>query len=223
LATVALFGAALTVNGQDLQQKLAAVKESVASNQAALRKYQWIEHTTVSLKGDVKSTKDELCRYGPDGKVQKTPLSPPPPPPGGGKRGLKAKVVEKKKGELEDYMQRAVSLVKDYVPPNPQILQQSFRGGNAMIGGAGPGKMQVQVKNYLKMGDALILTLDSAGKVLTAVSVNTYLDQKDPITLQVNFQTLPDGTNYAATTILDAPGKKVGVQVQGANYQRIAP
>jgi hypothetical protein len=203
----------------EVQQKLAAVKEAVAANQAALRKYQWTEHTAISLKGEVKSTKDEMCRYGPDGKVQKTELSPPPPQ--GSKRGLKGKIVEKKKDELEDYMQRAVSLVKDYVPPNPQNLEQAFQSGNAMVGEAGPGMVQVQIKNYWKMGDALTLTFNSAAKVLTAVTVNTYLDEKDPITLQVNFQTLPDGTNYAATTTLDAPGKKVGVQVQSSNYQRI--
>jgi hypothetical protein len=38
--------------------------------------------------------------------------------------------------------------------------------------------------------------------------------------LQVNFQTLPDGTNYPASETLDAPAKKVGVQVQNANYQK---
>ena len=131
------------------------------------------------------------------------------------------KIVEKKKDELEDYMQRAVSLIKDYLPPDSQKLQAAFQSGNAIVGEAGPGMVQVQIKNYWKMGDSLTFVFNSAAKVLTTMSVNTYLDEKDPITLQVNFQTLPDGTNYAATTTLDAPGKKVGIQVQSANYQRI--
>ena len=73
---------AMTAGAQDLnqamQQKVAALKESVAHNQQALRQYSWIEKTQLSLKGEVKNTKIEACRYGPDGKVQKTQLSDPP-------------------------------------------------------------------------------------------------------------------------------------------------
>src|SRR5512136_1999229 len=69
-------------NAQDpkqvLQQKVAAFKQSTAENQKALRQYGWIENTQLSLKGEVKSTKIEQCRYGPDGKVQKTALTAPP-------------------------------------------------------------------------------------------------------------------------------------------------
>ena len=71
----------LTAGAQELsqmiQQKVTALKESVARNQAALRHYSWIQKTQLSLKGEVKSTKIESCRYGPDGKVQKTQLSEP--------------------------------------------------------------------------------------------------------------------------------------------------
>jgi len=62
---------------QDLQQRLAAVKQSVAANQQALRSYTWLEKTELSLKGEVKATKVDSCRYGPDGKVQKTPVVQP--------------------------------------------------------------------------------------------------------------------------------------------------
>ena len=68
--------------GQDpkqmLQEKVAAFKQSMAENQKALLQYTWIEDTQLSLKGEVKSTKIESCRYGSDGKVQKTPLTAPP-------------------------------------------------------------------------------------------------------------------------------------------------
>ena len=83
---------------QDLQQKLGAAKESAARNQKALRSYSWTETAELSLKGEVKSTKVDLCKYGPDGKVQKTPVVEPPPPEK--KRGLRGKVVAKKTGEM---------------------------------------------------------------------------------------------------------------------------
>ena len=61
-----------------LQQKLAAAKQAAALNQKALRSYSWVEKTELSLKGEVKNTKVDMCRYGPDGKVQKTPVVEPP-------------------------------------------------------------------------------------------------------------------------------------------------
>ena len=52
-----------------------------AQNKAQLATYEWIETQQVALKGDVKSTKQNACHYGPDGTVQKTPIGPPQPPP----------------------------------------------------------------------------------------------------------------------------------------------
>lgn len=206
---------------QEMQQKLAAVKESVAKNQAALHQYQWTEQTVVSLKGEVKKTTQSLCRYGPDGQVQKTPLSAPAPPPQQMGR-LKKHVVEKKKGELTDYMQQAVDLIKDYVPPNPQQMQQAYAAGGVSFSPAGAGLIALQFKNYVKPGDSIIFTFNSATKSLTNLNVNTYISEpKDAVTLTVAFQTLPDGTNYAANTVLNASAKQVTVQMQNMNYQKL--
>jgi hypothetical protein len=129
-----------------------------------------------------------------------------PPAPQQELRGLKKKVVEKKKDEPEDYMQRAAAVIQNYVPPSSQAM----------------GLIQLQFKNYLKSGDALTLSFDAAAKVLRKVTVNSYLDdQKDAVGLEVDFQTLPDGTNYAATTALNAQAKSVVVRTQNSNYQRI--
>jgi hypothetical protein len=47
----------------------AAVKESLQKSLAALRQYQWVETTTVSMKGEEKSRTQNNCYYGADGKV----------------------------------------------------------------------------------------------------------------------------------------------------------
>src|SRR3954447_16635159 len=85
--------------GADLQQKVAAVKQSVAENQQKLHQYQWTETTQLTLKGDAKPPSQAACQYGPDGKVQKTPLGPPPAPPSGGR--MKQKVIANKKEEMQ--------------------------------------------------------------------------------------------------------------------------
>jgi hypothetical protein len=206
---------------QELQQKLATVKESVARNQAALRQYTWTEHTDILLKGDVKSTKDNICRYGPDGKVQKTPIGTPAPKKE--MRGLKKRIVENKVEELTDYMERASSLIHHYMPPNPQQMQAVFEKGTAGLGQAGPGRIELQFRDYLKQGDSLTFSFDQATKAIAKIAVKSYLDDpQDAVTLDVNFQNLPDGTNYTASTILNAAAKNVQVKVTNANYQKVA-
>lgn len=73
IALVAL-AAGSTIKAQELQQKLAAAKQAAALNQKALRSYSWLEKTELRLKGELKATKVDMCKYGPDGTVLKTPV-----------------------------------------------------------------------------------------------------------------------------------------------------
>lgn len=204
----------------ELQQKVSQVREAVEQNQAALHQYTWSEQTNVLRKGEVKKTTDYQCQYGSDGTVQKTAVGGSAPPPE--KHGVRGRVVEKKKDELQSYMQQAGALVKEYVPPNPQQIKANFQAGNASLGQAGPGAIQLQFKNYVKPGDSLVLTFNTATKALTQISVNTYMnDSTDIVTLQVNFQALPGGPNYVAQTVLNAPAKEMQVQTTSSNYQKM--
>jgi hypothetical protein len=207
---------------QALQEKVAAFKQSMAENQKALRQYAWTENTQLSLKGEVKSTKIEQCRYGPDGKVQKTLLSAPPEKKE--MRGLKKKVVEKKTDEMKDYMERVVSLIGRYVPPQPELIKADVAGGNASFGPQGADAIQLKFKDFVKSGDLVSFTLDTAAKLIRQVRVDTYLDDadKDKVALQVDFQTLPDGTSYAASKKLDVAAKQIEVNITAGNYQKLA-
>ena len=46
---------------QMIQEKVAALKESLAQNQAALKQYSWTESTEISLKGEVKKREQKEC------------------------------------------------------------------------------------------------------------------------------------------------------------------
>src|SRR5512135_1648989 len=106
--------------GASKADAVAALKQSLQQGLAKARAYEWVETTIVSMKGEEKSRKQQRCYYGADGKVQKVPIGEPAaqaasqqaPPSGGGRRGrLKSKVVENKKDEIQEYMQKAVALV----------------------------------------------------------------------------------------------------------------
>lgn len=209
-------------SGGALQQKLAAVKQSVAENQQKLHQYQWTETTQLTLKGEAKPPRTAICQYGPDGKVQKTPMGAPPPPPSGGR--MKQRIVEKKKEEMQDYMEQVKTLLAKYTPPDPQKMEQAFKAGNASLDPNPSGQtLGIVFKDYAQSGDQLTLSYDTATKKVSSLNVNTYLDDpKDVVTLAVKMASLPDGTNYVQQTVLDATAKKLQVTTTNSDYQRIA-
>jgi hypothetical protein len=203
----------------ELQEKLAAVKAVAAENKQQLRQYQWIETTQLTLKGDQKPPTQNSCQYGPDGQVQKTPIGPPPEQPSGGR--LKERIIEKKKAEMKDYMQDVKGVLAMYVPPDPQRMQQAYQAGNVALNPV-PGAVNLVFTNYAQQGDKMTLTFDTAAKKITSLNINTYMGQeKDVVTLHVQMGSLPDGTNYAQQTVLDATAKQLVVTTTNSNYQKM--
>ena len=204
--------------GGGLQQKLADVKQAAAENQQRLRQYQWTETTQLTLKGDPKPATQQLCQYGPDGRVQKTPIGTPPPPSGG---RMKQKIVAKKKAEMQDYMEDVKAVLGMYVPPDPQRMQAALQAGNVSFNPAG-GVLNVTFLNYAQPGDRMTLTFDTASKKIVALSVSTYMGQaKDAVTLQVQMATLPDGTSYSQRSVLNATAKELVVTTTNSQYQKL--
>ena len=203
----------------DLQQRLAAVKEAAAENKQKLRQYQWIETTQLTLKGDAKPPSQNMCQYGPDGQVQKTPIGPPPQQPSGGR--LKQRIIEKKKEEMQDYMQGVKAVLSMYVPPNPQNMEQAYQAGKVSLNPAG-GLVNLVFRDYAQPGDQMTLTFDPAAKRIVSLNVNTYMDDpKDAVTLQVQMATLSDGTSYDQQSILNATAKQLVVTTTNSHYQKL--
>jgi hypothetical protein len=207
--------------GGELQQKMAAIKQSVAENQQKLHQYQWTETTQLNLNGDAKPPSQSMCQYGPDGTVQKTPLGPPPAPPSGGR--MKQRIIERKTGEIKDYMGQVKTLLSQYVPPNPQKMQQAFAAGKASLNPSpDSGTTSIVFKDYSLPGDQMTLTFNTATKKISSLNVNTYMDDpKDVVTLTAQFASLPDNTNYVQQSILNATAKKLVVTTTSSNYQRM--
>lgn len=219
-AVIAVLSFAAVANAQDVQQKLAAAREAAAINQKALGAYSWLETTELSLKGEVRATRVDMCRYGPDGKVQKTPVVTPPTPEK--KRGLRGKVVAKKTEEMKEELESSAHLIQQYVPPQPDLMQLVMNAGTASIGQAGPGAATLKFPGYVKAGDALMLTFDTAVKSLRQIEVATWLDKPDnPVQLTVAMESLPDGTSHPGTVTLVIPKSQIEVRVTRSNYQKV--
>jgi len=207
----------------EVQQRVAALKQSVAHDQQSIRTYEWIETTVISLKGEEKSRQQKQCYYGAEGSLQKVTVSASPP--AAKKRGLRGRVVENKKEELTDYMKQAVALVKTYVPPDPARIQAVKDAGKVSLDLPGGGHgARVNLRDYAKPGDLLSVEVDPASNRVIGLKVATYLDNaKDAVTLDVQFSSLQDGTGYPANEDLVAKAKNVSVNVTNSGYRKSAP
>ena len=214
--------------GPTPQERVAALKQSMQESQTKLRQYEWIETTIISLKGEEKARTQKRCYYGADGKLQKVPMADPQPAQqpsaSGGRRGrVKAKVVENKKDDMKEYMERAAALVQRYVPPQPADIQRAKDAGKVTANPAGAGLVRLEFPDYLKSGDRLSIDVDAAANQLRGLTVASYLDQaEDAVTLAVELGTLADGTSYTAQTTLDSAAKKIRVVVQNAGHHPLS-
>src|SRR5271154_896562 len=210
--------------GEELQQRVAEIKEASVKNKQALAQFTWVEQVTISLKGEQKKQEHFQVRLGPDGKQQKTSLDPPADTQESGGR-LKRHIVEKKKEEYKDYADNMKSLVELYVPPERELLDHAYQQGNIMVGpapGGVPNELRLVIKDYLKPGDSMTLFFDKAQKELQRIEIASYIDDpKDAVNLTVQFSRLPDGTNHVSNLIVDGVKKQLNVAIQNSNYQHL--
>jgi hypothetical protein len=101
-------------------------------------------------------------------------------------------------------------------------LQASFQDGNATLQPSGDGIALLIFRNYAKPQDTVTVAFDSATKRIRGYDVNSYLDSpQDVVTLKVVFATLPNGTNYAAQSVLDATAKQIQIRTSSSNYNKL--
>ena len=208
-------------------QMVAALKQNLAESQKRLRQYEWTETTAISLKGEEKSRKQQRVYYGADGKLTKQPLGEPPAQAAqsGGRRGgrVKEQVIENKKNDMQEYMEKAAALIQQYVPPDPAQIQKAKDAGQMKVQPQPDGKVRVEFRNYVQPNDQMAIDVDAKAALLSGLSVATYLEKpEDTVTLNVRFAALSDGTSYTAQTALEAKAKNIRVVVENSGHRPLA-
>jgi hypothetical protein len=202
------------------EERIAALKQSMAASMEALKDYEWTESTVVSYKGEEKNHSEAKCSYGSDGKVVKEPLGLPPEEHKK-KRGLRGRKAESKQKEIKEYMGRAMALVHSYVPPNPENIQKCKDAGKISIEMKEPNKIIVlRLSDYQLAGDSVGIEVDLTDNTMVGYEVASYLDTPDEaVQLKVKFDKLEDGTIYPLETLLDAEGEGIQVEITNTDYR----
>jgi len=177
--------AGTTATAQDLQQKLAARSRTPRrTSRRCARTAGSRRWSSASGRGQEHTS---FLPLGADGKVQKTAVVGAAPAreearPAG-------QVIEEEEGRDEGGAGGGHRPRPQYVPPEPGLMQVVMNAGTASLAQAGPGVLVLKFSGYVKPGDALSLTFDSAVKSLRQLDVSTYLDTPEsPVTLKVAMQ-----------------------------------
>ena len=186
-----------------LPQQIQQMQEANAKNEEQLHRVP-MDRNHHSHYRRAETAGRSICKYGPDGKVQKTPLGQQEasagqqgggfPGRGGLVRGL---VVKQKKEEAQKELAQVRAVAEMYFPIDRAKLKQALQAGQVHFVTGDSNEETVVIDNYAKHGDELKLTLNHSTMQMERVSVKSYLDKpKDPLTAEVQFSALPDGTLY---------------------------
>jgi hypothetical protein len=205
----------------NLMRESGAVRAEVAHNLEGLSQYTWRESREVSVKGSVKSSTAFNCRYNAAGEVTRAPIVAPDDETS---RAVSRRPMVRKKADMEDYIERTVRLIQYYLPPTPRQIDYQLKSGSASLGQSPDGHPQIRLTHYFQQGDSMVFTYDAASKKLLHVSVSSALggSPKDPVTLEADFQTLPDGVNHYSSATVVAKARKVQIRMTNTLYQKLA-
>jgi len=220
ISTALLTTAPATAQSQQMIDKLMAIKTAQEINKQKLAQYIWQETETISIKGQVKDTKIYQVQVV-NGQQQKTLLNNQSAQSGGREGRLKERIIEHETQEYEEYGQQISALAKQYTTPNPEALMQAKQAGNVSLQ-LGNGTVSLVIKNYIKQGDSVTMTISEQTHSPVSVNVSSYLtDAEDAVTIAAQFTQLPDGTNHVASTTINGVSKHLTVNEQNSNYQKM--
>jgi len=204
------------------EARIESMKQSLVASKAALKHYEWIETTALSIGGEEKVKQQNTCYYGADGALQKVPVAADAKEDK--KRGLRGKVVESKKEEFAAAIKSATALMHQYAPLDPAKIQAAKAAGNVSVSVPGAdGMVRVTIKDYLKPGDQVTVVVHGAKNALQSVAIQSFAENgkdKNPVAGSVSYAALADGTAYPAKQSLEISAQKLKVDIQNSGYRK---
>jgi hypothetical protein len=195
---------------------------TIAENSKKLKQYTYTQKTQVYFKGELRTTKMSQVHFDPTtGEKVVVPMdmgdAAQQPEQGRGGR-LRERIVEKKRDEMKEYVERLVGLMHQYLPPNPDRIKAAMPRAQ-MTPPAGGGDAKIALSDYLKPGDTVTFSMNLQAKKLDQIAINSSLDS-DPVSFIVDFARLADDTNYPSMTNIKSEAKGLEIRVTTSDYHK---
>jgi len=190
---------------------LVATASLSAQNDAqekGLRAYQWIETTELTWNGDAQPPSQQLCRYGPDGRIQKTPIGP-----------ARETLSDSGTRDMHEYLRDAEALIGAYELPDAREIEHAYRARTVSLNPTGT-VVNLVFKDYVRPGDQMTLAFDTSARKIVSVNIDTPGgSDQDAVTFRAQMAGLPDGTTYVRQTVLTAGGTRLTVTRTNARFR----
>jgi hypothetical protein len=193
------------------------IAPKMKQNAEALHQYSYKRRTQITIKGQPRATRVDLVRYI-NGKEETVPLETPQRPAGQGRGGMRGRMIQKKKEEMKEDVERLTSLLHRYISPGSDSLRAVLE--KAAISRTGPqpdADIQLVSKGIVDPSDSLTLTWSVANKRPEKIAIKSKLEGK-PVELTVDFAALPDGPFYPAHSVVSLPKKDLIVNIDTFDY-----
>ena len=214
IIAVAVIGLTQQLRAQE--NAASAIASRMAENSEKLRTYTFKQTAQVYFKGELKKTMVSQVHFDSEGKRVAVPLQVTPAEDTEQRRGrIGRRIVEQKKEEMKNYIERLTGLMGQYLPPTSDRIKAAVPRAQFT---QGTGTAEATLPDYLKAGDSMTISLDTAAKRITQLRVKSSLDS-DPVSIVVNFSRLPDGTNYPAATTVKSEAKEIELRISTSDYQ----
>ena len=203
--------AVLAQSDLDVQQ----VAEGMKKNQQALSDYAWQSRVSLSVDGEEKKVDLYQVRYNMSGELEKTRM--------GGEadekkvRGpVRKRMAKSKKKDMQKFAEELGNQVESYLWP--ESLSKALSTAFARADG---GALLLLSQDVVQKGDSVEIGLVEATKQPMTLTIETTADES-PVTVEVTFQKLEDGPNYAAQTVVNTvfDGKKVKIVTENFSYAK---
>jgi hypothetical protein len=220
----------LSLFAQDLspEQQVAKIREAAARSQVELSGYKWQEEETVTVKDKVQSRRLFEVQLDAGGRMRRTMLGLPDEnlSPGSESRGMREWVAQKKKRETITYSQDMKQLAETYTRLDNDLLHLAReRGDLAVHSVAGRANIKIlSVKNYVKPGDSVVLTLNQESNEIESAQISSYLaSTQEPVHILAEFSKARDAPAHIDLMEATAAKKHLSLSIRNQSYQRITP
>jgi hypothetical protein len=187
--------------------------DTIKKNMAMMQQYSWKMRVQLTLKGEAKAPMLYQMRFGMDGKLQKTLLSPPPKQKK--RRGLLKRIAQKKIAQAKELVAKLMGLHRRYTTPTPVTMLDFF--GKAKYQVLNDGTVQFSAAGFMQANDRATFWFDQQSHQPRRFKFSSSLEGAAVEGL-VEYTKVAFGPTYAGRTTLKVPGKKMSAKIENFDF-----
>jgi hypothetical protein len=200
----------------DKEQLALDVSKADTKNLEKLKDFIWKQHSTTTVKGEVKGTVIKEISFNEKGEVQINQVGEESSEKD--KRGIKGKVQKNKKESTMKYVEKALQLSIAYTYMSKGQLLDFFEKAEVT---EVDDTYQITGENVLVKGDKLTVIVEKSTNLFIIKKFSSMLDQ-DPLEGEIKFNKFSSGISYASFSTIDLPAQGMMIHTTNKDHsQRI--